>query len=153
MEEHFGVSYKMLALDRHHILPHLVFYLQSQQIVRWPTSTSFTWNGAVGAIDCTSHPRCRPHPGHSFYYRGDKKMCFLSVQLVVDLAGSSVFSYDILRGHNNDQGCFFLIVCFPFSFSSSLRSFDSHRNGRTSGEDWIPTFRRWRLPPLQHHCP
>jgi hypothetical protein len=47
----------------------------------------------------------------------------------VDLAGSSVFSYDILRGHNNDQGCFFLIVCFPFSFSSSLRSFDSHRNG------------------------
>jgi hypothetical protein len=71
----------------------------------------------------------------------------------VDLAGSSVFSYDILRGHNNDQGCFFLIVCFPFSFSSSLRSFDSHRNGRTSGEDWIPTFRRWRLPPLQHHCP
>ena len=122
----FHVHWKTLWADRKFLLPLIWKYLRSTSRIGWvssPEKTSFTWNQACAAIDCTSHFRDRVHPGHSFYYRGDKGGTFLTVQLVIDLAGSKIFGFDILRGHNNDQGnniffCIFFNCVFFFRYPS-----------------------------------
>jgi hypothetical protein len=113
MSRIFRVHWKTLWLDRKHILPILGSYLFSHSKVGWPLDPDpvFKWKENCGAIDCSSSNRNRVHPGHSFFYRGDKHTTFLSVQLVVDLSGAKILHYSIVRGHNNDQG-----LNFFFSF-------------------------------------
>jgi hypothetical protein len=108
LSQSFKVHWKTLWLDRKHILPILGSFLFSNSTIGWSSNPKpvFEWKKAGGSIDCSSHFRNRIHPGHSFYYRGDKHNTFMSVQLVVDLAGSKILSYHIVRGHNNDQGFF-----------------------------------------------
>ena len=71
-------------------------------------------------IDCTAHRRNRVHPGQAWLYPSDKHFHFLTVSAKVNLDSSHILSFDILRGHNNDEGflsfLFFSFVCF-FYFS------------------------------------
>jgi len=61
--------------------------------------------GHGGSIDCSSHPRARVHPGEDSFYRTDKRMHFLSSQVVCNPTGQ-IMRLTIARGHNNDQGLF-----------------------------------------------
>lgn len=61
--------------------------------------------GTVGIIDATTHPRDRVHPGEDTFFRGDKKVHFVSSQVVVDHSGY-VNSITIAKGHNNDRGLY-----------------------------------------------
>jgi len=49
---------------------------------QWPLATQPGFEGVVGAIDCTSHFRCRVHPRQGDYYRGDKGGHFLTAQVM-----------------------------------------------------------------------
>lgn len=60
---------------------------------------------SCGCVDCCTHPRARVHPGEDMYYRGDKKIHFLTSQVVTDHTGK-IMRLTIARGHNNDQGLF-----------------------------------------------
>jgi hypothetical protein len=123
LEETFRVDYRTLSLDRKYVIPIILDFLFKSSSIRWPDRTlqtesdkiaqSVQWMGANMVIDCTSHNRNRTHPGQSWYYRGDKHTTFMTAQLVTDLTGSQMFSLEILRGHNNDQGqSFFFFLSF-----------------------------------------
>lgn len=64
-------------------------------------------------LDATAHFRNCVHPGYALYYRGDKHYTFILGQIMCNFAGSRLFSLDLLRRHNNDQGFYF---CFYFYF-------------------------------------
>jgi len=109
LEQTFHVHWKTLWMDRHHVIPIVSQFLIQHSSIVWSLPSSqeeLAWAGASMVIDCTSHIRNRVHPGHAFYYRGDKHTTFLSAQMVCDLIGSRIVCYDLLRGHNNDQGVF-----------------------------------------------
>ena len=71
-----------LIYDLHEVLQELAPISTPQE---W---TPHTFESVVGAVDCTSHYRCRVHPGQAAYYRGDKHGHFLTAQV------GSVFSAD-----------------------------------------------------------
>lgn len=57
----------------------------------------------LGAIDCSSHFRCRVHPRQADWYRYDKAGFFITAQIICDIFGRLV-SVCLGMGHNNDQG-------------------------------------------------
>lgn len=59
----------------------------------------------AGAVDCTTHFRCRVHPNQHLYYRGDKHGHFISAQVVCDLEGKLACVH-FFSGRLNDQACF-----------------------------------------------
>jgi len=46
------------------------------------------FEGIMGAIDCTAHPRTRVHPRQADYYR-DRGFC-LTAQIIVPLTGNRI---------------------------------------------------------------
>ena len=122
LEKLFGVDQKTLYHDRRHILPILCCFLRRNTRIKWTPQdeTLPSWLGATGVIDCKSHFRNRVHPGHSWWYRGDKHATFVSCQMVCSLDGRRILSVDFVRGHVNDQG---LWGMFLFSFFLFLYSF------------------------------
>lgn len=76
------------------------------RVIKWPDGpVSPIFNGAAGAIDCTSHLRWRSHPWSSLCYRSDVHAHFLSSQLICSLSGP-MWDVQLGLGHNNDQGMF-----------------------------------------------
>ncbi|EAL61308.1 hypothetical protein DDB_G0292368 [Dictyostelium discoideum AX4] len=66
-----------------------------------------TWKpepNTIYAIDCTTSPICRPHPGQREFYRGDQGYHFLGVQLIVDITKFLIVDVIIGKGRNNDSG-------------------------------------------------
>lgn len=68
-----GYIHKEISL----FLPKLI--VATRGFVSWPTQYAQlrNWNGAIGAIDCTAHPRNRVHPRQADWYRRDKGNFFL----------------------------------------------------------------------------
>ena len=85
--------------------------------------TRHKFEGVVGAVDCTSHYRCRVHPGQALYYCGDKRGHFLMAQVC------TFFPLIILFSHS--QYYYFLIsslIIIYYYFYFSFVSFShSHR--------------------------
>jgi hypothetical protein len=101
----FAISSSQVSREISHSLPILAEALDE---IRWPGDPLVHIpTGTIGAIDCTAHPRQRPHPGQARFYRGDKKCHFVSGQAVVTLGGVLISS-DLVTGHNNDQGTLYL---------------------------------------------
>jgi hypothetical protein len=127
----FQVHWKTLWEDRKHVLPIVANFLLQQSAIRWISDSEHfpSWNQAKMVLDATAHFRNRVHPGHAHYYRGDKHNTFVLGQITCDFAGSRLFSLDLLRGHNNDQGFslfflyFFLIDLFFLlgTFNTTIR--------------------------------
>ena len=86
----FDISLTTVSDEIHHILPILWYLLRDQ--IRWPTVAQWTLHrkvwpsfpNAVGAIDCTIHRIWRPGVRQASYYRGDKRVHFMSTILIVD---------------------------------------------------------------------
>jgi hypothetical protein len=74
--------------------------IQSPKIGEVPALGCFL---TCGCIDCCTHPRNRVHPGEDQYYRTDKKIHFLTSQIVTDHTGK-IIRLVVGKGHNNDQG-------------------------------------------------
>lgn len=98
----FGTSGPTLSRVINHLLPHLVSCLD---FIKIPDSTSHLphYAGAVAAIDCSAHPRLRPHPLQSRFYNGAKQFHCLYVQVLCGLNGH-IYDVYIGEGKNNDRG-------------------------------------------------
>mmetsp|Transcript_29636 Transcript_29636/g.40928 ORF Transcript_29636/g.40928 Transcript_29636/m.40928 type:complete len:259 (+) Transcript_29636:447-1223(+) len=106
----FQANQKTIQNDRKHVIPILATFAMKNSSISWEPRLDYPetvcWRNANLVIDCSAHNRRRIHPGHAWWYRGDKHCCFMQSQMVVDLAGSRIASVGFVRGHNNDQGTF-----------------------------------------------
>ncbi|KAL6051489.1 DDE Tnp4 domain-containing protein [Balamuthia mandrillaris] len=103
LQRSYQVSRATVCREVHHVLPILYSALNEIQLpLQWPV---YHFEMVAGAIDCTSHYRCRVHPGQALYYRGDKHGHFLSAQVVCTLDGE-ILDVQLLLGHNNDKACY-----------------------------------------------
>lgn len=99
----WGVSSSYVSREVTHLIP--IFASRCTFITLPKIWDEHPLARVVGAIDCTPHFRCRVHPYHHNYYRGDKKGFFLSAQLVSGLDGQ-IFDVEIFPGRVNDQMAF-----------------------------------------------
>lgn len=101
----YGVNRPYISREVRHVAPILA---SRCMFIRSPVSwTPHQFVNAVGAIDCTSHYRCRTHPNQHLFYRGDKRAHFITAQVVCSLTGV-IQSVNFFPGHMNDQGVFSL---------------------------------------------
>eukprot|EP01117_Protostelium_nocturnum_P000314 TRINITY_DN1037_c0_g1_i3.p1 TRINITY_DN1037_c0_g1~~TRINITY_DN1037_c0_g1_i3.p1 ORF type:complete len:242 (-),score=4.79 TRINITY_DN1037_c0_g1_i3:11-736(-) len=101
LAQRYGISQSTVSRELHHSIPILYIYCR---FINWPERPiTESWCNAIGAIDCTSHFRCRVHPGQALYYRGDKHGHFITAQVICSLRGE-IWSICLGLGHNNDQG-------------------------------------------------
>jgi hypothetical protein len=96
-----SVSAATVWRDMHHIVPILCCSLHAIRFPADPLAAAF--EDARCAVDCSTHPRNRIHPGQHLIFRGDKRFHFLASQLIVGLTGK-IFRLDIALGHHNDPG-------------------------------------------------
>jgi hypothetical protein len=80
-----------------------IFY--KYRTIEWPSNPSIGFEGTIGSIDCTPHPRNRVHPGQAMWYRGDKGYHFITAQVVCG-PQKQIYAVHLGQGHNNDQGFF-----------------------------------------------
>eukprot|EP01117_Protostelium_nocturnum_P000312 TRINITY_DN1037_c0_g1_i1.p1 TRINITY_DN1037_c0_g1~~TRINITY_DN1037_c0_g1_i1.p1 ORF type:complete len:182 (-),score=1.92 TRINITY_DN1037_c0_g1_i1:99-644(-) len=99
LAQRYGISQSTVSRELHHSIPILYIYCR---FINWPERPiTESWCNAIGnenlfdflnffefflfsilgAIDCTSHFRCRVHPGQALYYRGDKHGHFITAQV------------------------------------------------------------------------
>ncbi len=67
LAETYGISAKSVERDLHFITPILMRTMTDMNVISWPEAFQVGFEGAVGAIDCTSHERCRVHPGQVYF--------------------------------------------------------------------------------------
>lgn len=78
----FEVSKSMVSTTINSLIYDLREVLQDLAPISLPSHwTKHRFEDVVGAVDCTSHYRCRVHPGQACYYRGDKHGHFLTAQV------------------------------------------------------------------------
>ena len=79
----FGVSPSVAYRDVNFLLPKLQEVMHGE--IAWPKTDGMVigWEGAVGAVDGTNHPRTRVHPHQADWYRRDKGFCMMD-KLCVD---------------------------------------------------------------------
>lgn len=116
----YGVSKSFISKEIKHVLPKLYLVIQNETKIDWSPSPLIGLDGAIGAVDCSTHYRHRVHPGQANYYRFDKHGFFLTAQLVCGLDGR-MFSLDIGLGHNNDSGMLILTGKISGNFKFKLR--------------------------------
>ena len=126
----FQANQKTIQNDRKHVIPILATFAMKNSSISWEPRLDYPetvcWRNANLVIDCSAHNRRRIHPGHAWWYRGDKHCCFMQSQMVVDLAGSRIASVGFVRGHNNDQGLSLFLSFFFFFFSFLTQSPHDH---------------------------
>lgn len=93
----FHVSGSTISRDVRHILPIIKSKLN---YIKFPETFPNKVMGAVGAIDCSAHPKNRSSPQY-FYYNGFKGYHCLYSQVTVGLDGKLYHLY-IANGKNND---------------------------------------------------
>jgi len=104
----YGLNKGTVSREIKHIVPKLFVQLNSLRLIRIPDKFAASpFEGAVAAIDCSSHYRNRVHPRQGDYYRGDKHAHFLNAQVVTSLDGT-IIHVALGLGHNNDRGMFVL---------------------------------------------
>lgn len=105
-----GISVSTAWKEIKYVMPKLYTCLRKRKTrIHLPKKwKAYNFEGVLihGAIDCTSHFRCRVHPGQACYYRGDKKGFFITAQVLCSLKGNRIYSVHLGLGHNNDQGMF-----------------------------------------------
>ena len=99
LAQYFQISSSQCYRIVRSMIPHLV---SSMNYIQLPESWPVNELGCSGAIDGSTHPRNRIHPGQALLYRGDKGGHMLSAQVIVDMFGSPV-EVVICLGHNTDQ--------------------------------------------------
>ncbi len=99
--QYFNISRAQVKKEVDHIAPKIWAYQSSLQLIHPPTNwvqhsfehvsgnifffgyhTSYNYDYIIlGAIDCTSHFRCRVHPRQADWYRYDKAGFFITSQV------------------------------------------------------------------------
>jgi hypothetical protein len=101
-------EYQLSVTTTWRIVKNMVLKIAAYLPVKFPNFLPASpFEGAIGAVDATHHPRSRVHPNTQEWYRPDKSVFFIGVQIVTDLQGR-IFDYCIVKGHNNDPGTFLL---------------------------------------------
>jgi hypothetical protein len=97
----YGISKATVYRTIRYYLPRIYYVLDE---INWPEKPiTNPFESICGAIDCSPHFRNRTHPGSLFYYRGDYRDYFFTVQAICGLDGE-LYQVDIGFGHNNDSG-------------------------------------------------
>jgi len=96
----YHISKSTISRNIHFIMPKLYLALNE---ISWPVTFQPSWEGVVGAIDCSAHYRYRVHPRQADFYRGDKHAFFITAQVICSLQGC-IWNVCLGLGHNNDAG-------------------------------------------------
>jgi len=107
LADKFGISAPTVSREIHFLAPRVYPLIQCIEFPVEGMSYNHQFSGATLAIDCTPHPRVRPHPGQSQFYNGSRGYHCLYVQCISDLAGRIVHVF-IGQGRNNDTGMYTL---------------------------------------------